>query len=54
MSKTTSVDETCNVSDEALMAEYAAGKVEAFDELFGRYEHAAYALIKQLFFCKTG
>jgi RNA polymerase sigma-70 factor (ECF subfamily) len=43
MSKTTSVDETCNVSDEALMAEYAAGKVEAFDELFGRYEHAAYA-----------
>ena len=43
MPKRTSADETLEVSDEDLMAEYAAGKVEAFDELFGRYEHAAYA-----------
>jgi len=31
------------VSDENLMAGYAAGKVEAFDELFRRYERAAYS-----------
>jgi RNA polymerase sigma-70 factor (ECF subfamily) len=43
MSKTTCTDGTLKVSDEDLMAEYAAGKVEAFDELFLRYEHAAYA-----------
>lgn len=43
MSKTACSSETLDVSDENLMAEYAAGKVEAFDELFRRYEHAAYA-----------
>ena len=32
-----------SVSDENLMAEYAAGKVESFDELFRRYERAAYS-----------
>ncbi len=43
MSKTTRTYDSLEVSDEDLMAEYAAGKVEAFDELFRRYEHAAYA-----------
>jgi RNA polymerase sigma-70 factor (ECF subfamily) len=43
MPKTTSSNDTLEVSDESLMAEYAAGRVEAFDELFRRYERAAYA-----------
>lgn len=43
MSKTRCSDGTLDVSDESLMAEYAAGRVEAFEELFRRYEQTAYA-----------
>ncbi len=42
MPQTTWNDDILKVSDESLMAEYAAGSVDAFEELFRRYEHAAY------------
>ena len=50
MSKTTCSDDTLEVSDESLMAEYAAGRVEAFEELVPhgallRRVHAAHAFV---------
>jgi len=43
MSETTSRTVTSEASDESLMARYADGEVEAFDELFRRYEARVYA-----------
>ena len=43
MSRRSAVEPVCEAPDESLMARYAAGDIEAFEELFRRYEPRAYA-----------